>query len=351
MDCMTELTPYLAALEPQYQELLKLLAPQDVAGQTKLRIGPAHDGGYVMLDPGRDGIAYSFGISDYSPWDREMAERGFKVYQYDGTVAKGPDEHPNLIFTKANISGEAQPPAGEKNLSQILRENGHESVDDIILQIDIEGGEWEFFEHITPEQIGRFSQIIVEFHDLLNIDKLTYYTAVIEKINRTHCPFHIHYNNHGSNIPFADFIACDPIEVSFVRRAGHSFSPSQETFPTALDSSNNPEITDIAIGNFFHMARNGFTNFVSDKSHILDYSALRIVYLQDAQKNQLTCIKNLQRHIAVLNEQMTAEKNTLAQQLVLLQKKNQEQEQTIYRLRHPLRRLMSHIGKKSRTGL
>lgn len=342
MDCMTELTPYLAALEPQYQELLKLLAPQDVAGQTKLRIGPAHDGGYVMLDPGRDGIAYSFGISDYSPWDREMAERGFKVYQYDGTVDKGPDEHPNLIFTKANISGEAQPPAGEKNLSQILRENGHECVDDIILQIDIEGGEWEFFEHLAPDHIRRFSQIIVEFHDLLNIDKLAHYTDLIKEIHRTHCPFHIHYNNYGNNIPFADFIACDPIEVSFVRRDEHSFSPSPETFPTVLDSSNNPKIKDIVIGNFSHISSNGFTNFLSDKSRILDYSTLRIVYLQDDQKNQLTYIKNLQHHIAVQNEQI----QNYVRQLVLLQKKIQEQERTIYRLRHPLRRLMSHLVKK-----
>ena len=93
-----------------------------------------------MLDPGRDGITYSFGISDYSPWDLEMANRGFKVYQYDGTVPQSPDEHPNIIFTKANISGAELPPPGEKNVAQILREHGHESANTIILQIDIEGG-------------------------------------------------------------------------------------------------------------------------------------------------------------------------------------------------------------------
>lgn len=83
MNYVTELAPYLEAVETNYQKLLRLLSPYDVAGQTKLRIGPAHDGGYVMLDPGRDGIAYSFGISDYSPWDLEMANRGFKVYSID----------------------------------------------------------------------------------------------------------------------------------------------------------------------------------------------------------------------------------------------------------------------------
>ena len=54
MNYVTELAPYLEAVETNYQKLLRLLSPYDVAGQTKLRIGPAHDGGYVMLDPGRD---------------------------------------------------------------------------------------------------------------------------------------------------------------------------------------------------------------------------------------------------------------------------------------------------------
>ena len=182
MNYVTELAPYLEAVETNYQKLLRLLSPYDVAGQTKLRIGPAHDGGYVMLDPGRDGIAYSCGISDYSPWDLEMANRGFKVYQYDGTVPQSPDEHPNIIFTKANISGAELPPPSEKNVAQILREHGHESANTIILQIDIEGAEWEFFEHITQSQLEHFSQIIVEFHGLFNIEKFDYYINVIKKI-------------------------------------------------------------------------------------------------------------------------------------------------------------------------
>ena len=80
MNYVTELAPYLEAVETNYQKLLRLLSPYDVAGQTKLRIGPAHDGGYVMLDPGRDGIAYSFGISDYSP--RRTSEHYFHQSQY-----------------------------------------------------------------------------------------------------------------------------------------------------------------------------------------------------------------------------------------------------------------------------
>ena len=47
-----------------------------------------------------------------------MANRGFKEHQYDGTVPQSPDEHPNIIFTKADISGAELPPPGEKNVAQ-----------------------------------------------------------------------------------------------------------------------------------------------------------------------------------------------------------------------------------------
>lgn len=70
-----------------------------------------------MLEPGYGGIAYSLGISTDSPWDLEMAERGYKIYQYDGTIDHGPYEHPNIFFHKFNIGGgdklqkKSQPPA------------------------------------------------------------------------------------------------------------------------------------------------------------------------------------------------------------------------------------------------
>ena len=348
MNYVTELAPYLEAVETNYQKLLRLLSPYDVAGQTKLRIGPAHDGGYVMLDPGRDGIAYSFGISDYSPWDLEMANRGFKVYQYDGTVPQSPDEHPNIIFTKANISGAELPPPGEKNVAQILREHSHESANTIILQIDIEGAEWEFFEHITQSQLEHFSQIIVEFHGLFNIEKFDYYINVIKKLCKTHCPVHIHYNNYGDSIPFTHFIACDVIEVSFIRRDDLSFQPCTINFPTALDSSNNPELHDIIIGNFSCIAK-GWEEFVQDKVMLSAASAERVVYLQDAQKNQLNCIENQQQQIALFSAQLEAEKireQDLSYHLEKLRAQNNRQERTIYRLRHPWQRLMSHLIKK-----
>jgi hypothetical protein len=43
------------------REIMKMLRPMNARGVKKERIGGERDGGYVMLDPGRDGIVYSLG--------------------------------------------------------------------------------------------------------------------------------------------------------------------------------------------------------------------------------------------------------------------------------------------------
>ncbi len=47
-----------------------------------------------------DAKALSLGVSDSSPWDLEMAQRGFKVIEYDASIEKCPYSHENIIFHK-----------------------------------------------------------------------------------------------------------------------------------------------------------------------------------------------------------------------------------------------------------
>lgn len=69
--------------------LFSRLAPDCSPGF--VRVGNAHDGGYVMLnDFAHRNIAYSIGINDDVSWDFDMAERGFDVYMYDHTIEKLP---------------------------------------------------------------------------------------------------------------------------------------------------------------------------------------------------------------------------------------------------------------------
>jgi hypothetical protein len=215
-----------------------------------VRVGGEFDGGYVMADPGCEGIAYSFGVSDYSPWDLAMAKKGFRVFQYDGTIEREPDKHPNIFFNKCNVSAAPSAEAPGKTLREILRENRHQDERDIILQMDIEGSEWAFFETATREDMLRFKQILVEFHDT---GVWIHRYAVLLKILETHIPIHAHYNNAANAVHLAGqgmLYGDKLLEVSYIRADGLTARPCSEYYPTALDSPNLPKRPEIPIGYF-----------------------------------------------------------------------------------------------------
>lgn len=231
------------------KEFFSFLRPQRVIGYTKTRMGGEHDGGYVLINPLslQSSIAYSFGVSDYSPWDIEVAELGMKVFQYDGTIDIPPNTHENIYFQKNNICADEIPEEGLKNLEQILEDHGHKQENNITLQIDIEGAEWEFFEKIKTEQIEKFSQIIVEFHALSPLDVIDFQKKlnIIKKILITHEVIHLHSNNFCDYFFFDDFSFCpELLEVTFLRRDRHiKFEPLMLP-DSSLDSPNQTELPD-----------------------------------------------------------------------------------------------------------
>lgn len=234
----------------KYHKIFKLLMPFNAEGVKKIRMGGKNDGGYVMADPGFGGTAFSFGVSNYSPWDLEMAKRNFKVYQFDGTIDAPTEQHENLIFSKLNISGKEIAEEGSINLKGIIDKFNLYDSRDIILQIDIEGYEWEFFESISNEDLKRFSQIIVEFHGMLNYSKLEFYTKIFEKLNKYHKPIHFHYNNCGKLILINNVIVSSFFEVSFLRKDNIKFQPSPDIYPTELDAPCVTRYNELYIGQF-----------------------------------------------------------------------------------------------------
>ncbi len=240
----------------QIGEILSILTPYSVVGVPKVRVGGKGDGGYVMLDPGRDGgVAYSLGVSAASPWDLEMALRGYEVFQFDGTIETPPDTHPSLHFQKVNIVSPEEDGQGKgKSLERLFRELGHEAENDIILQMDIEGGEWEVLRNLSEARMRKFRQIIIEFHGLTpTTGNLPERLGIMRNISRTHRPIHIHLNNYvfGHSAPEGDLLCYSPCwEVSYVRADDYEFAPCTERFPTPLDSPNIARFPEIEIGSW-----------------------------------------------------------------------------------------------------
>lgn len=137
-------------------------------------------------------------MSDYSPWDLEMAELGFEVIEYDGSIEKSPYTHKNIHFYKKFIG--AKNDENTITLTQILKESAFDKTKPNILQCDIENAEWQMLEDIDIKLLSEyFTQVIFEFHGL-NVEEKEGFKRrkkVLERLNKFFVPIHTHLNNHG----------------------------------------------------------------------------------------------------------------------------------------------------------
>lgn len=186
------------------------------------RLGTLGDGGYVVwIAEGADKvgacdlyISAGVGTEESFTWDfLNMMLGGPIVWAFDGTVAAFPAQYipkgwrERVNFVRRNI-GPAMT-ADTVNLHRLIAAHR-----DIFLKMDIEGGEYAWLAGLTDDQLSRFCQIVIEFH---NINSEELFTTMWEKVQRTHWVAHIHGNNYGGICVEAGGRP-NVIEVTFVRR-------------------------------------------------------------------------------------------------------------------------------------
>jgi hypothetical protein len=235
------------------REVLSLIAPMRVKEQRKTRIGGKADGGYVMLDSFPKGVVcYSLGIGGDVSWDRDMADRGMDIFQFDHTVDGPPVKHPNFHFKKIGIGPSDTENPSLRRLDTLIRENNHETAD-LILKMDIEDAEWDVIDSIDISTIAKFSQIVVEFHGLARLDQHVWQEKMqrsFRKLRNSHVPFHVHGNNWGNFSIVCGVPVPDVIEVAYANRSRYTFEQNQEVFPTPLDYPCKTDVPDFYLGTF-----------------------------------------------------------------------------------------------------
>ena len=257
---MTDLVPDMTMIEreryfqAEMRATLALISPLAVLNKPKRRVGGPNDGGYVMLDDlDGIGVCYSLGVGPDVSWDVEMAERGAIVFQYDHTVELPPVVHPNFRHFKIGITHDETLAPDMKRLDTLLRDNGHAGRDDMVLKVDIEGHEWDSLEVLDSSVFAGFQQIVAEFHGmrLLEIESFRRRAhRLFSTIRRTHEVIHVHANNFAGMCIARGIPIADCIELTFVNRKFHSFTPCRECFPGNLDRPNDPNQVDLMLGPF-----------------------------------------------------------------------------------------------------
>ncbi len=221
------------------RELITKLKP--VAIQTPLiRLGPDGDGGYLVPDDIKDIEAcFSPGVSSISGFESDCANYQMKVFLADKSVEAPAETNPEFSFIKRYVGAFCS--KDFITLDAWVSESMASETSDLLLQMDIEGFEYEVILNTSAALQSRFRIIVIEFHHLTELWNSSYFGLIsraFEKLLQTHVCVHMHPNNYAQ--PYLkDDIEIPPLmEMTFLRKDRVEQSSNVLTFPHPLDFDN-----------------------------------------------------------------------------------------------------------------
>jgi hypothetical protein len=202
-----------------------------------IRIGGDGDGGYLVADD-LDGIAACFspGVAAMADFELAMADRGIPSFMADASVAGPPVSSPYFHFVPKFLA--ASPSADCITLEDWVSASA--PAGDLLLQMDIEGAEWEVLLATPSAVLRRFRIMVIELHHLHRLfDGFSgrLLTAALNKVLADFHVVHAHPNNalpaetrNGVTIPRL-------LEITLLRK-DRAVGPYRSDFPHPLDRDN-----------------------------------------------------------------------------------------------------------------
>ncbi len=204
---VTQVRSFLKSLKPKWSQ------------ENLIRIGGSLDGGYLVpTDIDTYDLLVSPGVGESYEFDRYFINRRVDSVLIDPDVVLPSADH--LFHIKKLLGSNTN--SNEDNISheKILSDYGVNK-SKILLQMDIEGSEYEVLSSINNSNINRFAAIIVEFHHLSGLSYRGMFPLieqVFNKILNNHFVAHIHVNNSGRVLPFKGIQIPDTIEFTFLSK-------------------------------------------------------------------------------------------------------------------------------------
>jgi len=211
-----------------------------------VRMGPDGDGGYLVPDDlaGID-ACFSPGVSGIAGFEMECAKRGMDVYLADASVEAPPERHSRFHFTPRYIGAFSD----ERFLSldDWVSATSASTGGDLLLQMDIEGYEYETLLALSMDLQRRFRIVVVEFHNLHYLLDSAFFRVAYRAISKllvTHACVHIHPNNLRPPVRVGRHVIPPMLEMTFARRdrMGSVVFVSEFPHPLDRDTTNQPHV-------------------------------------------------------------------------------------------------------------
>lgn len=196
----------------------------------KIRIGRYNDGGYIIADipnPEYD-IFISGGISNDVSFEiavQKKYDSQFLCLAFDGSISQLPENHKGIQHIKLNITD-------EENEKSTNLANFFHIYKNMLLKLDIEGGEEFLFKTLTENDLLKIKQLVIEIHDCNS--------HIPEKMSNTHYLIHVHGNNYGG-VPVIDGVPIPNVyEATFVRKDCFISQPNLNTELLPIEGLDQP---------------------------------------------------------------------------------------------------------------
>ena len=216
-----------------------------------IRIGGPHDGGYLVPND-FVGICECFspGVDTYAFFEEHLLrEYGVISHLADYSVDAPPAGLEAASFQKKFLGANDD----ETHVSLdtwVSSSPNFYSGSDYILQMDIEGSEYEVLLSCPESLLKRFRILAIEFHNIetwSQRDYLGIVEAVFAKLHKHYYVVHSHPNNVLGIVNMNGFLAPRLLELTFLRRDRSASFGFAADLPHPLDGVNVPQVPDIVL--------------------------------------------------------------------------------------------------------
>lgn len=225
-----------------------------LAPENYQHFGDRADGGYFLATPiSRETEVLSVGLGDNISFDYAISSSVSRIHMFDHTISE-----PNHIPINAKYYSKGLGATTHKNLMDLpAMLSLTKSSSPKILKIDIEGAEWEVLQELNIDVLLSVNQIIIEFHNLIEIvrNPASFQNAVkvLEFIRKEFWAVNVNANNWANSQIIHGVAFADVLEVTFLRKNDNTSVRTQKIssqgFPNNL---NEPKLL---LGNFDEIFR------------------------------------------------------------------------------------------------
>lgn len=229
------------------QELFERLWPRESSAEL-IRIGNAGDGGYLIPNALK-GVktCISPGVGSTSSFEKQLSQDfGIVSVLIDPNRAPGDLKDTKHVYVQKYL--------GVKNhisfvsLDDLVLEFCSNS-DSSILQMDIEGHEYENLMNVRPDLLRRFRVLVIEFHNVHHWLSRPIFELMVnplfEKLLNDFFVVHIHPNNSSPPFYLKGSILPTTIEITLLNRQSSAIGNRVSCLPNKLDVRNVPHKKEI----------------------------------------------------------------------------------------------------------